>query len=423
MFLDEATIDVRSGKGGDGAASFRREKHVPRGGPDGGDGGDGGDVIVIADRQVGTLLPFRYKRKFAGANGGNGDGHNRFGKDGKSIKIPVPIGTVVKDAETGEVLADLAHKGARFLAAKGGRGGRGNLHFVNSVRQAPTFAEKGEPAEAKKLKLELKLMADVGLVGLPNAGKSTLISAVSAAKPKIADYPFTTLEPNLGIAGVGDTSFTIADLPGLIEGASEGRGLGHRFLKHAERTRIVCHVVECAPVDESDPLENYRVIAHEVDTFSEALRGKPVVIVMSKIDLIGDDERAELQAKLEQASGLEVFPVSAVAQQGLDPLLFRLAEAVNEAPEEPEIEVIEPVPVNAERDAWKIVKEESGYAVEGRRIERLIAMTDLQNDEALRMLHRKLLGIGVIRELQEMGADEGDTVRIGEFAFVYTSDE
>jgi GTP-binding protein len=335
----------------------------------------------------------------------------------------VPIGTVVKDAETGEVLADLAHKGARFLAAKGGRGGRGNLHFVNSVRQAPSFAEKGEPAEARKLLLELKLMADVGLVGLPNAGKSTLISAVSAAKPKIADYPFTTLEPNLGIAGVGDTSFAIADLPGLIEGASEGRGLGHRFLKHAERTRIVCHVVECAPVDESDPVENYRVIAHEVDAFSEDLRGKPVVIVMSKIDLIPSEELAALQEKLEQASGLEVFPISAVAQQGLEPLLFRLAEAINEVPDDPEVEIIEPVPVDAGRDAWKIVKEEAGYAVEGRRIERLIAMTDLQNDEALRMLHRKLLGIGVIRGLQEMGADEGDTVRIGEFAFVYTSDE
>ncbi len=423
MFLDEATIDVRSGKGGDGASSFRREKHVPRGGPDGGDGGDGGDVIVIADRQVGTLLPFRYKRKFVAASGGNGEGHSRFGKDGKSIKIPVPIGTVIKDAETGEVLADLAHKGARFLAAKGGRGGRGNLHFVSSVRQAPTFAEKGEPAEGRKLLLELKLMADVGLVGLPNAGKSTLISAVSAAKPKIADYPFTTLEPNLGIAGVGDISFTIADLPGMIEGASEGKGLGHRFLKHAERTRIVCHVVECAPVDESDPVENFRVIAHEVDAFSENLRDKPVVIVMSKIDLIPKDAQDELRGKLEEASGLEVFPISAVAQQGLEPLLFRLAEAVKEAPEEPEIEVIEPVPVNAERDAWKIRKEEDGYAVEGRRIERLIAMTDLHNDEALRMLHRKLLGIGVIGELQEMGAEDGDTVRIGEFAFVYTSEE
>lgn len=423
MFLDEATIEVRSGKGGDGAASFRREKHVPRGGPDGGDGGDGGDVVLIADRQVGTLLPFRYKRKFAAVSGGNGDGHNRFGKDGKSIKIPVPIGTVIKDAESGEVLADLARKGARYVAAKGGRGGRGNLHFVSSVRQAPTFAEKGEPAEGRKLMLELKLMADVGLVGLPNAGKSTLISAVSAAKPKIADYPFTTLEPNLGIAGVGDTSFAIADLPGLIEGAAEGRGLGHRFLKHAERTRIVCHLVECAPVDESDPIENYRIIAHEVDAFSEDLRGKPVVIVMSKIDLTPEDERNELKAKLEEASGLEVFPISAVAQLGLEPLLFRLAEAVKEAPDEPEIEVIEPVPVDAERNAWKVIKEDEGYAVEGRRIERLIAMTDLQNDEALRMLHRKLLGIGVIAGLQEAGADDGDTVRIGEFAFVYTSEE
>jgi len=423
MFLDEATIDVRSGKGGDGAASFRREKHVPRGGPDGGDGGDGGDVIVIADRQVGTLLPFRYKRKFAAVNGGHGEGHSRFGKDGKSVKIPVPIGTVIKDAESGELLADLTQKGARFLAAKGGRGGRGNLHFVSSARQAPSFAEKGEPAESRRLLLELKLMADVGLVGLPNAGKSTLISAVSAAKPKIADYPFTTLEPNLGIAAVGDTSFTIADLPGMIEGASEGRGLGHRFLKHAERTRIVCHVVECAPVDESDPVENYRVIAAEVAAFSESLRDKPVVVAMSKIDLVTPEQQSALKSELEAASGVEVFPISAVAQKGLEPLLFRLAEAVNAAPDEPEVEILEPVPVNADRDAWKILKEENGFAVEGRRVERLIAMTDLHNDEALRMLHRKLLGIGVIAGLQEMGAEDGDTVRIGEFAFVYTSEE
>jgi GTP-binding protein len=420
MFLDEATIDVRSGKGGNGAASFRREKHVPRGGPDGGDGGDGGDVVLVADKQVGTLLPFRYKRKYAADNGGDGEGNRRFGKSGKSIKIGVPIGTVIKDAGSGEVLADLTFKGAKYIAAKGGRGGRGNLHFVSSVRQAPTFAEKGEPWESRRLQLELKLMADVGLVGLPNAGKSTLISAVSAAKPKIADYPFTTLEPNLGIAAVGDTSFTIADLPGLVEGAAEGKGLGHRFLKHAERTRIVCHVVECAPLDESDPIENYRTIAREVEAFSDALRGKPVVIALSKIDLVS--EPGELERALAKETGLEVFPISAATQRGLEPLLFRLAEAIREAPEDA-IEIIEPKPEVDERDAWEVRKEGEHYIVAGRRIERMIAMTDLNNDEALRMLHRKLLGIGVIGALSEAGAADGDTVRIGEFAFVYTGED
>ena len=422
MFLDEATIDIRSGKGGNGVASFRREKHVPRGGPDGGDGGDGGDVILIADKQVGTLLPFRFKRKYAADNGGDGEGNSRFGKNGKSIKVAVPIGTVVKDAETGELLADLTFKGARYVAARGGKGGRGNLHFVNSVRQAPTFAEKGEPAESRKLLLELKLMADVGLVGLPNAGKSTLISSVSAAKPKIADYPFTTLEPNLGIAAVGDTSFTIADLPGLIEGAAEGKGLGHRFLKHAERTRIVCHVVEAAPFDESNPIENYRTISKEVEAFSEDLRGKPVIIALSKIDLIDDDTRDNLAAELADASGLEVFPISAATRKGLDALLFRMAETIKEAPDDA-IEIIVPRPEVEERDAWSVIRENGGFTVIGRRIERLIAMTDLQNDEALRMLHRKLLGIGVIGALQEEGARDGDTVRIGEFAFVYTSED
>ena len=423
MFLDEAIIDVRSGRGGNGAASFRREKHVPRGGPDGGDGGDGGDVILIADKQVGTLLPFRYVRKYSAANGGDGEGNRKFGKNGKSVKILVPVGTVVKDASTGEVLADLTFKGSRFIAARGGRGGRGNLHFTSSVRQAPTFAEKGEPAESRKLLLELKLMADVGLVGLPNAGKSTLVSAVSAAKPKIADYPFTTLEPNLGIAGVGDTSFTIADLPGLIEGAAEGRGLGHRFLKHAERTRIICHVVECSPVDESDPVENFRIIEKEVDSFSEVLKGKPVVVALSKIDLLDAAAVADVKTKLEEASGLEVFPISAAAQVGLEPLLYRLADAVRNAPDDDAIEIIEPKPEVDERDAWEVKKEGSEYIVEGRRIERMIAMTELSNDEALRMLHRKLLSIGIISALKEAGAQDNDTVRIGEFAFVFSEED
>ncbi len=419
VFLDEAVIDVRSGKGGDGAASFRQEKHVPRGGPDGGDGGSGGDVVLVADSNLTTLLDYRFTRKYAADDGTPGQGDRKYGKSGKSLNLRVPIGTVIKDARTGEQLADLAYDKARFTAANGGRGGRGNLHFVSSVRQAPTFAEKGEPVDARKLLLELKLMADVGLVGLPNAGKSTLIRSVSAAKPKVGNYPFTTLTPSLGIARAGDKSFVIADLPGLIEGASKGKGLGHRFLKHADRTRVILHIVECRPVDESDPLENFKLIKSELGKFSSDLAAKPALIAMSKIDLMPDPtQRQDLETALARI-GLEVFPVSAATTAGLEKLLYRLAALLDEHPPEPTVQILEPKPEEDKVQDWAIERDEAAYVVTGRSVVRMVAMSDLRNPEALRYLHRKLVGAGVIEGLRDAGIEGGDTVRIGNLAFTF----
>ncbi|MGI8924128.1 MAG: GTPase ObgE [Fimbriimonadales bacterium] len=419
VFLDEAVIDVRSGRGGGGSASFRQEKHVPRGGPDGGDGGSGGDVVLVADSNLTTLLDFRFTRKYAAEDGTPGQGDRKYGKSGKSLKLRVPIGTVIKDAHTGEQLADLAYDKARFTAAKGGRGGRGNLHFVSSVRQAPTFAEKGEPADARKLLLELKLMADVGLVGLPNAGKSTLIRSVSAAKPKVGNYPFTTLTPSLGIAKAGDKSFVIADLPGLIEGASEGKGLGHRFLKHADRTRVILHVVECLPVDESDPFGNFKLIESELEKFSSDLAAKPALIAMSKIDLMPDAEQRQDIEKTLASTGLEVFLISAATTAGVEKLLYRLAALLEEQPPEPIVQILEPKPEEEREQDYAIERDEAAYVVTGRSVIRMVAMADLRNPEALRYLHRKLVGAGVIDGLREAGIEEGDTVRIGNLAFTF----
>lgn len=418
MFLDEAVITVRSGKGGDGSAHFRKEKHVPRGGPDGGDGGNGGDIILIADPRKNTLIDFRHETKFRAEDGRDGSGSTRTGRSGKSVELVVPVGTRVIDDETRKLLADLVEPGQRFTACKGGRGGRGNVHFTSSVRQAPSFAEKGEPGKSLRLKLELSLLADVGLLGLPNAGKSTLISRVSAAKPKVADYPFTTLTPQLGIVRVGDTSFVMADLPGLIEGASEGKGLGHRFLRHAERTRVVLHVVDCAPVDESDPLENLRLVRKELEKYSTELATRPAVVALTKVDLLRDPMEVASRLKCE---GLEVFPVSAVTGVGLDSLLYKLAELVNSSPRPVDPIVIEPKtePVSA----WEILSADGEFLVIGEDVERWVAMTDVSSMEALQYLHRRLKKAGVIEALAKAGASEGDTVRIGNVAFSYAEDK
>lgn len=418
MFLDEAVIFVRSGKGGDGSAHFRKEKHVPRGGPDGGDGGKGGDIVFIADPRKNTLIDFRHETKFRAEDGRDGSGATRTGKGGKSVELVVPVGTRIINDETGKLLADLVEPGQRFVACKGGRGGRGNVHFTSSVRQAPTFAEKGEPGKSMRLRLELSLLADVGLIGLPNAGKSTLISRVSAAKPKVADYPFTTLTPQLGIIRVGDSSFVMADLPGLIEGASEGKGLGHRFLRHAERTRVVLHVVECAPVDGSDPLENLRLVRKELESYSPELAGRPAVVALTKIDLIQDP--TGIASRIE-GEGIEVFPVSAVTGAGLASLLFRLAALVDSSPRPVAAIVIEPEP---ELEAnWDVRATNGEFVVSGDEVERWVAMTDVSNMEALHHLHRRLKKAGVIDALANAGAAEGDTVRIGNVAFNYAEDK
>lgn len=423
MFLDEAVVTFHSGKGGAGSASFHREKHVPRGGPNGADGGRGGDIVLIADRARRTLYDFKLKDEFKAQNGVDASG-NKSGKDGENIEIRVPVGTIVIDAESDMPLVDLSIEGMRHVLCKGGRGGFGNLHYTNSVRQAPTLAQKGAPGETIRAKLELKLLADVGLIGLPNAGKSTLISRISAAKPKIADYPFTTIVPNLGVVSFANTSFTVADMPGLIEGAAEGRGLGHQFLKHVERTSVLVHLVEVMPVDESDPVANYELIEAELKQYSEEIWVRPRLIALSKIDVIEEGSLQQLIARFTEKLGDEakIFPISGVSGKGLDPLLHALAAILEQAASQPKVQVVMPLGRSTDEGVWDVEEEKDGFVVTGKRIERMVAMTDLKNSEALRYLHRRLDRIGVLTRLEEMGAKDGDNVRIGEFQFAYEAD-
>jgi GTPase len=328
-FIDEAIITVKAGDGGNGCLAFRREKFVPRGGPSGGDGGRGGDVVMVASDHN-TLLHFRFNPEHTAQRGRHGEGSNRSGKEGTSIELPVPVGTVVTDADTGELLHDFSAKGERFVVAHGGRGGRGNQHFATSTHQAPTEHEPGRPGEQKRLRLELKLLADVGLVGFPNAGKSTLISRISAAKPKIADYPFTTLVPNLGVVLVGDKTFVVADIPGLIEGAHEGAGLGIQFLRHVERTKLLVHLVDVSDATGRDPVEDFDVIRHELASFSDEMAQKPMIVVASKIDAAQDEERLASVRKLAAERGLPFFAISSVTGAGLNELVYAMAEKISE---------------------------------------------------------------------------------------------
>jgi GTP-binding protein len=421
MFLDEAIVTFSSGRGGSGAVAFHTEKHVPRGGPNGADGGRGGDVILLADRGRRTLYDFRLLDHYEADSGVHGLGNKR-GKDAKDITIRVPVGTVVTDADTGELLVDFTKHGMSFIIAKGGRGGHGNMHYVNSVRQAPNFAEKGGPSEKVKVKLELKLLADVGIIGMPNAGKSTLISRISAAKPKIADYPFTTIVPNLGVVQFRDTSFTVADMPGLIEGASQGIGLGHQFLKHVERTRVLIHVIDIFPIDESDPWSNYELIENEIRLYSPEIAARPRLIAINKIDLLPESEIAERIVKF-RATGYPVFPISGVTGQGLNDLLNTLTDIVEASTPTEEIPVIMPALAKQGEDYWEVIEEEDGYRVVGKRLERMIAMTDLESRDAVRYLQRRLERIGVIEKLRKAGIEEGDSVSIGEFEFDFTDEK
>lgn len=420
MFLDEVVVEFVSGRGGSGAATFHREKFVPYGGPNGSDGGRGGDVVLIADRAKRTLYDFKLKHRFRADDGESARG-NKTGRDAQDVEIHVPVGTLVTREETGELMADLSADGMRFVVAKGGKGGFGNLHYTSSVRQAPTIAQNGAPGEEVVARLELKLLADVGLIGVPNAGKSTLIARISAAKPKIADYPFTTIVPNLGVVSIGDETFVVADMPGLIEGASEGHGLGHQFLKHVERTRVLVHVVDAFPIDGTDPLENYDLIERELELYSTELFDRTRVVALNKVDLLSPEEVVTLAEALRQR-GKEVFPISAVTGQGVEPLLFEVLRLLNEVAEPSNIPVLVPSGAASEDDAWSVVAEKDGFAVVGKRIERLIAMTKLENDESLRYLHRRLQRIGVIARLREAGAEDGDSVRIGSFEFAFTED-
>lgn len=421
MFLDEAEVTFISGKGGSGAVAFHREKHVPRGGPNGADGGKGGDITLIADRGKRTLYDFKLHDTYQAQDGVHGLGNKR-GKDGRSIEIKVPVGTVVRDTDLDELLVDLNVHGMKFVIAKGGRGGYGNQHYTSSVRQAPNFAQKGAPEETVHTKLELKLLADIGLIGLPNAGKSTLISGISAARPKIADYPFTTIVPNLGVVKYHEDSFVVADMPGLIQGASEGIGLGHQFLKHVERNRLLVHVVEVFPADESDPIANFELIENELKLYSEEIWKRPRIIALSKMDTVPSEDYNEIREKFEKL-GLPLFPISAVTGEGLDPLLFEMHSTLQKALEEPEIPVLMPA-MSKEHDLeWDIEKTEEGFEITGKRIRRLVTMTDLENSDAVRYLHRRLQRLGVIDKLRDLGAEEGDTVFVGEAVFGFTDEQ
>ncbi len=413
MFLDEAEIEVKAGDGGDGVVSLRHEKHVPRGGPDGGDGGRGGNVIAVADAHLRTLIDLTYRHRFAADDGGRGGANLRHGKNGADIEIRLPIGTVIRNSATGETLVDLVKRDQRVTLASGGRGGRGNAHYATPTRRTPRFAEKGEPGHGLKVRLELKLLADVGVIGLPNVGKSSLIAHVSAARPKIADYPFTTLVPNLGVVKVEEgVSFVIADMPGLVEGAHEGAGRGHQFLRHVERTRVLVHVIDIT-APERDPLQDFRVINHELAMHDSDLAARPQLVALNKIDLRPDaDEVKRIESALE-SEGYRVFRISALTGEGLRRLVGEASTLLRALPAP--IPEVEPVEAATPRiSALRVEQVEPGlFAVSGEKVELLVVMTDLDNEDAVRYLHRQLDRMGVIRKLRALGAKDGDKVEIG----------
>jgi GTP-binding protein len=414
-FVDECGLNVKGGDGGAGCVSTRRESHVALGGPDGGDGGKGGDVWLVADHNVASLIAFRDHPHRRAENGVHGKGKDLHGRRGESLEIKVPEGTVVKDLYSGEVMAELLRHGDRFLAAAGGRGGRGNAKFLSNKRRAPSFAEQGEHGEERWLKLEMQLMADVALVGFPNAGKSTLISVISAAKPKIADYPFTTLEPNLGVVSLDDdTNFIVADIPGLIEGASEGRGLGHQFLRHIERARVLCILIDLAPTDGTSPAEQERILLHELGEYRPELLERPRLVVGTKADAVQLDELAEL--------GFEHPVISAVTGQNVRELVGRMASLVHEARQTTE-EVEGLVVIRPEASGAVIERvDEHEFRLLGREVERVVALNDVTTHEALGYIDYKLDKLGVLKMLARAGVQEGDVVWIGEFSFEYQPD-
>ncbi|TMB93837.1 MAG: GTPase ObgE [Chloroflexi bacterium] len=410
MFLDRARIKVRGGDGGRGVISFRREAHVPRGGPDGGDGGNGGDLVLRADAQLASLGDFQFKKEYRATDGAAGEGGNRSGKAGRDLVVGVPAGTTIRDVATNEEIADLVADGAEIVVARGGRGGRGNARFVTSTRRAPRIAMDGETGEQRALDLELRLIADVGLAGLPNAGKSSLLAALTRARPKIADYPFTTLTPNLGVARLDDRELVIADIPGLIEGASQGAGLGEEFLRHIERTRVVVHVVDAS---KDDPLADIATIDAELEAYGHGLRDRPEIIALNKIDLAeARDQVPELVSALE-ARGREALALSAATGEGVDRLSKRLfvltppRVAPQAAPDERRI-----VFKGSARDV-RVLREGEAFRVRGDRIERLASGIDWDSGEASAYFHRMLQRNGVEKRLRELGVKEGDTVKIG----------
>jgi len=423
MFVDEVVLKVKAGDGGNGCTSFRREKYVPMGGPNGGNGGKGSSIIFKVDKGLHTLLDLKYQKEIKGKKGENGKGSNKFGAMAEDIYVKVPLGTVIKDMDTGLIIADLTKENDEVIVAKGGRGGRGNAAFKTHANTAPNFSENGEPGEEKTLKIELKMLADVGLVGLPSVGKSTFLSKISAAKPKIGAYHFTTLSPNLGMVKTKDNrSYVVADLPGLIEGASEGVGLGDKFLRHIERTRIIVHIVDMSGI-EGDPYDNYLVIRNELNSYSEKLTKKEEIIVANKMDMPDSEENLkEFKKKVNK----DVYEISAINNTGIDELLIVIANKLDEISEEDlytEDEIESHILYKfKEEQPFTITKEDDIYVIHSDRIEKLFKMTKF-TDEGVRRFSNKLRRMGVDEELRKMGIQEGDLVRIDNYEFEYTLED
>ena len=426
MFADNAKIILKSGKGGDGHVSFRREKYVPNGGPDGGDGGHGGDLIFQIDPGLNTLTAFRHKRKYAAGNGEEGGKRNCHGKKGEDLVVKVPAGTIIRDAESGKVIADLSEENTRQVILQGGKGGLGNQHFATSTMQAPKYAQPGQPGIELEVELELKVIADVGVVGFPNVGKSTLLSRVTNARPKIANYHFTTLSPNLGVVDLEGTSgFVIADIPGLIEGASEGVGLGHDFLRHIERTKVMIHMVDAASVEGRDPIADIYAINKELENYNPELLNKPQVIAANKIDAIYDESQSALPALKQEfePKGIQVYPISAVSGQGLKELLYYVNQLLSQIKDDPIVYEQEFFPelTMFREEAYTVEYDEKDqvYLVEGPKIEKMLGYTNIDSEKGFLFFQKFLREQGILEELEKKGIVEGDTVRMYGLEFDY----
>lgn len=424
MFVDQVQIYVKAGDGGNGLVAFRREKYVPKGGPAGGDGGKGGNVVFEVDEGLNTLMNFRYNRHYKAKHGENGMSKTQHGKNAANLIVPVPPGTIVSDVETGETIADLIIHKQQVVIAEGGRGGRGNTRFASPRNPAPDIAEKGEPGVEKTLQVELKLLADVGLVGFPSVGKSTLLSVVTAAKPKIADYHFTTLAPNLGVVATEDQrSFVMADLPGLMEGAHTGLGLGHQFLKHIERTRVIIHVIDMAATEGRDPYDDYMKINNELTSYEPGLLDRPQIIAANKMEMPDAESNLE-KFKMNIQSDVPIFPISALTRSGLQDLLYTVADLLEKIDVKPlEEEEFDEKVIYRHKTAeapFSISRDSDGaYVVSGNKIEKLFHMTDFAHDESIQRFSRQLRGMGVDAELRKKGAEDGDTVRLLDYEFEF----
>lgn len=422
IFVDQVKISVKSGRGGDGCVSFRREKFIPDGGPDGGDGGRGGDVIFVVDANANTLFDYRHRKQFKAINGKPGLGSQCSGKSGEDLILKLPIGTIIKDAESGKVIKDMSDLNETYKLLNGGKGGRGNQHFATPTMQAPKYAQPGQEAKEMEIELELKSIADVGLVGFPNVGKSTLLSVVSNAKPKIANYHFTTLNPNLGVVDINDSGFVMADIPGLIEGAHEGIGLGHEFLKHVERTKVLLHVVDVAGTEGRDPIEDIRQMQHELREYNSELLNKPQIIAANKIDAMFDDDALTLLKEEFEPEGIKVFPISAVAGKGVKELLYHIDAVLKEMPDEHIIFEQEFFFDSAPKSLDPIIvsnEEEGVYRIEGSRVEKMLGYTNIDDEKGFIFFQNFLEKEGILKELEALGIEEGDTVKMYYLEFDY----